>query len=429
MNAACERCAIAQQLCVGAAADGCGGVSGQPGSVRHARAGEAAEGGGGVLPEAGAARPLHPPAGARSAIPGMGGRDLVRLLAPVSGDDEPGDSDSGGASLDERFARAALSTAVEAGDLEAGRMVHALGAVGVLRAIVDGATASDVLARLRSGDEWDDAAPHAMDAPPGQHIWAAGDRRPPQRAESSTFDEGGSGRQESGAADAEERRIGHALARWRTRLSLTEAERALERAARVGARLLVPDSAWWPEGFASLDDGPPLALWIRGDARRLARLERSLALVGARASTNYGEHVALESAAALSDRGFVIVSGGAYGIDAAAHRATLASGGVTIAFLAGGPDRLYPAGNNELLRRIAVDGVLVAELPPGSAPTRWRFLMRNRLIAAAASATVVVEAGHRSGSLNTAGHAAQMGRPLGAVPGSILSPARRAAIG
>ena len=131
----------------------------------------------------------------------------------------------------------------------------------------------------------------------------------------------------------------------------------------------------------------------------------------------------MESAAGLSDRGFVIVSGGAYGIDAAAHRATLASGGVTVAFLAGGADRLYPAGNSELLRRIASEGVVAAELPPGSAPTRWRFLMRNRLIAAAASATVVVEAGHRSGSLNTAGHAAHMGRPLGAVPGSVLSPA------
>ena len=161
----------------------------------------------------------------------------------------------------------------------------------------------------------------------------------------------------------------------------------------------------------------PLALWIRGDARHFGRLDRSVALVGARAATGYGEHVAMESAAGLSDRGFVIVSGGAYGIDAAAHRAALASEGVTVAFLAGGVDRLYPAGNSELLRRIASEGVLVAELPPGSAPTRWRFLMRNRLIAAAASATVVVEAGRRSGSLNTAGHAAQMGRPLGAVPG------------
>ncbi|MDN4596459.1 DNA-processing protein DprA [Leifsonia virtsii] len=197
----------------------------------------------------------------------------------------------------------------------------------------------------------------------------------------------------------------------------------LERAARIGSQLLTPCSPLWPSGFEALEEAAPLALWVRGDPSRLARLDRSIALVGARAATAYGEHVAGESAAGLVDRGFAIVSGGAYGIDAAAHRAAVASGGVTVAFLAGGVDRLYPAGNSELLRRIAATGVLAAELPPGSAPTRWRFLMRNRLIAASATATVVVEAGHRSGSLNTAGHAAQMARPLGAVPGSILSPA------
>lgn len=174
-----------------------------------------------------------------------------------------------------------------------------------------------------------------------------------------------------------ERRLDDCLARWRSRLSLAEAQRILERAARLGSRLLTPESPFWPAGFDSLDEGAPLALWVRGDASRLCRLDRSIALVGARAATAYGEHVAGESAAGLVDRGFVIVSGGAYGIDAAAHRAALASGGVTVAFLAGGVDRLYPAGNTELLRRIAATGVLAAELPPGSAPTRWRFLMRK----------------------------------------------------
>lgn len=204
---------------------------------------------------------------------------------------------------------------------------------------------------------------------------------------------------------------------------MTESARALDRSARIGARLLTPDARFWPQGFASLERGAPLALWIRGDPARLARLDRSIALVGARAATGYGEHVTMESAAGLVDRGFAIVSGGAYGVDAAAHRAAVASGGVTVAFMAGGADRLYPAGNRSLLQRVVAQGVVAAELPAGSAPTRWRFLMRNRLIAAAATATVVVEAGHRSGSLNTAGHAAQLGRPLGAVPGSILSPA------
>jgi DNA processing protein len=117
------------------------------------------------------------------------------------------------------------------------------------------------------------------------------------------------------------------------------------------------------------------------------------------------------------------VSGGAYGIDGAAHRAALASDQTTIAFLAGGVDRLYPAGHAALLTRIAERGLLVGELPCGSSPTKWRFLQRNRLIAAASRATVVVEAGRRSGSLNTAGHAAAIGRPLGAVPGPVTSPA------
>ena len=149
----------------------------------------------------------------------------------------------------------------------------------------------------------------------------------------------------------------------------------------------------------------------------------TIALVGARAATGYGEHVAMEASAGLVDRGFAIVSGGAYGIDGMAHRAALASDGTTIAFLAGGVDRFYPLGHESLLTRIAQTGAVVSELPCGAAPTKWRFLQRNRLIAAASQATVVLEAGIRSGSLNTAGHAAALGRPLGAVPGPVTSPA------
>ncbi len=131
----------------------------------------------------------------------------------------------------------------------------------------------------------------------------------------------------------------------------------------------------------------------------------------------------MEASAGLVDRGFAIVSGGAYGIDGMAHRAALASDGTTIAFLAGGIDRFYPLGHESLLTRIAQTGAVVSELPCGAAPTKWRFLQRNRLIAAASQATVVLEAGIRSGSLNTAGHAAALGRPLGAVPGPVTSPA------
>ncbi len=148
-----------------------------------------------------------------------------------------------------------------------------------------------------------------------------------------------------------------------------------------------------------------------------------VALVGARAASAYGEHVAMELSAGLARCGVAVISGAAYGIDGAAHRAALAAGGVTVALLAGGVDRPYPAGHTALLDRIAASGAVVGEVPCGAAPTKWRFLQRNRLIAALADATVVVEAGQRSGSLNTAGHAAQLGRPLGAVPGPITSAA------
>jgi DNA processing protein len=132
--------------------------------------------------------------------------------------------------------------------------------------------------------------------------------------------------------------------------------------------------------------------------------------------------MAMELGAGLSDRGVAVVSGAAYGIDGMVHRSVLASGGLTVAFLAGGVDRFYPSGHDALLGRIATVGAVVSELPCGSPPTKWRFLQRNRLIAASSVATVVVEAGRRSGSLNTAAHAASVGRPLGAVPGPVTSP-------
>jgi DNA processing protein len=188
-------------------------------------------------------------------------------------------------------------------------------------------------------------------------------------------------------------------------------------------RLLVPGDTDWPERLGDLEEHAPFALWVRGDPTRLHALDRSIALVGARAATGYGEHVTIELASGLVDRGFAIVSGAAYGIDGAAHRAALASQGVTVAVLAGGLDRFYPSGHEQLLGRIADRGVVVAEVPPGTTPTKWRFLLRNRMIAALSGATVVVEAGWRSGSLNTAGHAATLGRPLGAVPGPVTSAA------
>ncbi|HEY8319593.1 MAG TPA: DNA-processing protein DprA [Amnibacterium sp.] len=226
---------------------------------------------------------------------------------------------------------------------------------------------------------------------------------------------------DGGAPPSERRELVEGFDRWRSRLDGDTALRAFRNAAHLGIRLLLPGDDAWPVGVDDLGVHAPLALWCLGDPDAVARLGRSIALVGARAATGYGERVATDAAAGLADRGFAVVSGAAYGIDGTAHRAVLASGGTTVAVLAGGLDRFYPSGHEQLLRRIAAEGAVLAELPCGFAPTKWRFLQRNRLIAAASRATVVLEAGARSGSLNTAGHAAALGRPLGAVPGSVYS--------
>jgi len=220
----------------------------------------------------------------------------------------------------------------------------------------------------------------------------------------------------------EPRQLSEAQARWRPRAQSRAVLDAMESCLAVGGRLLLPGDDLWPAGLDDLDEHAPLVLWARGDLDRCIG-RRTASIVGARAATAYGESVAAELAGDLAASGVVIISGGAYGIDGAAHRAALGAGGTTMAFLAGGIDRAYPVGHQQLFDRIRAGGAVLSEVPCGSAPTKWRFLQRNRLIAAAGAATVVVEAGWRSGSLNTAGHAAALGRPLGAVPGPISSAA------
>ena len=190
---------------------------------------------------------------------------------------------------------------------------------------------------------------------------------------------------------------------------------------RLGIHVLIDSDTPWPQGLNDLGEHRPLALYVLGNPWRLT--DNGVSIVGSRAATGYGEHVTMEMTSALADRGYTIVSGGAYGIDGMAHRAALAGGSATIAYLAGGVDRLYPVGHETMLRRVMEQGAVVSELPPGSAPTKWRFLQRNRLVAAHTDGTVVVEAGVRSGSLNTAGHAKALGRHVMAVPGAITSPA------
>jgi DNA processing protein len=210
-----------------------------------------------------------------------------------------------------------------------------------------------------------------------------------------------------------------AVERWGARLGPAVAADALTRRARaVGARVVIPGDPEWPEALDDLGGAAPPALWVRGAGDLGKLLSGGVGIVGSRASSQYGEHVAAALAAGLADAGLSTISGGAYGIDAAAHRACLAAGRPTVAFMAGGVDRLYPAGNATLLERILVDGLVVSEVPPGYAPHRSRFLSRNRLIAAARG-TVVVEAAYRSGALTTARFAADLSRPVGAVPGPV----------
>jgi DNA processing protein len=218
----------------------------------------------------------------------------------------------------------------------------------------------------------------------------------------------------------------------------------LDTGLRHGMRLLVPESPGWPHfAVAALEaaalrrlpsyrsgaerhrDGgepiPPLALWVKGAGDLASAGVRGVAIVGSRASTSYGDHVTGELAYGLAARGFDIVSGGAYGIDAVAHRAALSAEGRTTLVSAGGLDRPYPPRNAGLYEQVAESGLLVSESPPGAAPQRHRFLTRNRLIAALSTGTVVVEAAVRSGALSTAHHCRMLGRMLMAVPGPVTS--------
>ncbi len=208
----------------------------------------------------------------------------------------------------------------------------------------------------------------------------------------------------------------------------------LARTRRVGARLATPEDDEWPAQLADLalianpagdriarDTYPPVCLWVRGDRPLAETLARSVAVVGARAATSYGSHVATELAYGLASRGWSIVSGGAYGIDAAAHRGALAASGVTAPILACGVDRPYPAAHASLFERIAEDGLLISEWPPGAEPHRHRFLIRNRVIAALTRGTIMVEANARSGARQTLGRAALLGRSFMAVPGPVTS--------
>ncbi|CAN5877617.1 DNA-processing protein DprA [soil metagenome] len=221
---------------------------------------------------------------------------------------------------------------------------------------------------------------------------------------------------------------------------LVEARRGVDCAAadlemldRRGGRLIVDGDDEWPgwalSGFGRVREGkqpkaedhPPLVLWVIGPDHLRTVSERAAAIVGTRACSAYGEHMTSDLVAGLVERDVTVVSGGAFGIDGAAHRTALACEGSTVAVLAGGIDVPYPSAHSALLHRVAGNGLLVSEYPPGVRPARYRFLTRNRLVAALSGATVVVEAGLRSGAANTAAWARLLGRPVCAVPGPVTS--------
>lgn len=267
-----------------------------------------------------------------------------------------------------RVARVALSQLVEPGHRGLGEMVAAIGPVETLEQLHEASTTAELAgaasARLRGGDAWEAAA------------------------------------------------------------------HALSRGDALGARLVTPDDDEWPHRLTDLTQissdrdrhtYPPLCLWVRGPASLAESLTRSVAVVGARAATAYGTHVAAELTYGLAERGWTVVSGGAYGIDAAAHRGALAAGGITIAVLACGIDTIYPVGHADLFEKVTEHGLLISEWPPGANPQRHRFLVRNRVIAAATEGTVVVEAAARSGARHTARRARELGRALMAVPGPVTS--------
>ncbi|MGW2523633.1 DNA-processing protein DprA [Streptomyces sp. NPDC001617] len=198
-------------------------------------------------------------------------------------------------------------------------------------------------------------------------------------------------------------------------------ERDLGVAHAAGVRFLCPGDSEWPGQLDDLGDARPLGLWVRGRPSLRMWALRSVAVVGARACTEYGAYMAATLGAGLAEHGWVVVSGGAYGVDGAAHRGALGAGGATVAVLACGVDRAYPRGHTELINRIAEQGLVVGELPPGEHPTQSRFIVRNRVIAALTRGTVVVEAARRSGSLVTARAAQRLARHTIGVPGPATS--------
>lgn len=300
-----------------------------------------------------------------------------------------------GSGTEERAARAVLSCVAEPGDEDMGALLRACSPAEIVAALAEG------------------RMPMAAGAPVRGTGWGT---------DGTLGEADGTGGEASGTGgDAGGFRLGRALRRWAARLGEVPPERTLDTWRREGIRLVIPGDPEWPGQLDVLGDARPWGLWVHGNADLRYACLRSVSVVGTRAATAYGAHVCTELAMSLAERGWTVVSGGAYGIDGCAHRGALAASGTTVAVLACGVDCAYPPGHCELFRDIRERGAIISEWPPGRAPARHAFLVRNRVIAALSRGTVVVEAALRSGALNTARHAHDQARPLMAVPGPVTS--------
>ena len=279
-------------------------------------------------------------------------------------------------------AAAALSIVTEPGDRMAGALAKALGRHGLLQLLIDGFEPARVLDAVHQVSAADYLVEIFGDLP-------------------------------GTVADSRQR--------WLPRFSKQSVLNVLQRAKQLDLSLLLQGDDNWPTGLDDLEEGAPAIIFTQGNHKLLGRLAKAVSIVGSRACTEYGAKVTAKLVSELTFHKRFTVSGGAIGIDSYVHSHSLRNSLATVAVMAGGLDRKYPSSNSSLFQAIARNGVLIAELAPGVAPTRWRFLQRNRLIAALSPTTVVIEAGIRSGSIRTANNALELDRELFAVPGPLTS--------
>jgi DNA processing protein len=204
------------------------------------------------------------------------------------------------------------------------------------------------------------------------------------------------------------------------KVSMTDLPSLKKELADSSCTFLTPEDLDWPSGLSDLLS-PPIGLVIKGDRSTLKNLDKSISIVGSRKPTSYGYQIAKSLAMQAVKQELIVVSGGAYGIDTASHIGALAGDGKTICILAGGLNNLYPLENSKLFNKITISGLLISEVMPNVSSKPYRFLIRNRLIAALSKATVVVEAEFISGSIRTARDAAEIFRPVFAIPGEVTS--------